>query len=476
MLKTILQMPLRARLKQAQLPSLLRFHSTSSDSVSDEIYFKNYGTVREIALNRPEKLNVLNQNMCDIIVPRLQEYMKSKTAGIILLKGAGNKAFCAGGDVVALASQLRANKEQGISAAIKYFLSEFSLDHFIATYPKPVVAFMDGITMGGGFGLAGHAPFRIATEKTVFAMPETVIGYTPDVGGMFHLSRLDGELGLYLALTAGRLNGYEVYQNRIASHYVVSERLPELEQRLAEIAPIDGDATSSEYFDIVNRLIEDFSSEAPLSYQPSLSKDDRITIDECFKFNSVEDIIAALNKTNTPFAKNTVQKLLELCPTSLKVTLALYRSHKKSDIKCAFETEARVAENMCHRADFVEGVTALLVEKRKPLWSPTQLNEVSIATVSSILTDSPSGAKPEFYTDRTFSSYPHNYNLPSEDAIMQFVIGETNPSETKASREDVLRHFSSLAFKIGLEKRIDEVLSRKTKPDSSNDRLLDWLY
>lgn len=188
------------------------------------LFGSNYG-VRTIELNRPEALNALNGEMVDEITPRLQvcgrlllngikmlssdsamqEWEKSQLANVIVIKGVG-RAFCAGGDVKALALQnQKGSMGQGNSA--KYFENEYRLDHLIATYSKPYVAFLDGITMGGGVGLSVHAPFRIATEQTLFAMPETTIGFFPDVGGSFFLPRLDGLLGTYLALTSERLQG-----------------------------------------------------------------------------------------------------------------------------------------------------------------------------------------------------------------------------------------------------------------------------
>lgn len=165
-----------------------------------------YG-LRTITLNRPNKLNSLDGSMIRKIVPRLQEWDKSQMANVIVIKGEG-RAFCAGGDVAALAKQN--GTESGQKDSTAYFAQEYALDHYVATYTKPYVAFIDGITMGGGVGLSVHAPFRIATERTVFAMPETTIGLFPDVGAGFALSRLDGQLGLYLALTSEQLKGVNV--------------------------------------------------------------------------------------------------------------------------------------------------------------------------------------------------------------------------------------------------------------------------
>lgn len=177
------------------------------DDPDDVLFDKIYG-VRTIELNRPKKLNSLNGSMARKIIPRLREWSQSQLANVIVIKGSG-RAFCAGGDVVALAQQ----NQEGAEAQQKskdYFGLEYKLDHLIATYSKPYVAFLDGITMGGGVGLSVHAPFRIATENTVFAMPETTIGFFPDVGASFFLPRMDGQLGKYLALTSAQLKGADV--------------------------------------------------------------------------------------------------------------------------------------------------------------------------------------------------------------------------------------------------------------------------
>src|SRR5271156_2722990 len=206
----------------------------------DDVLFSTLYGVRIVELNRPKKLNSLNASMARKILPRLREWEKSDMANIILMGGAGTKAFCAGGDVAALAKQNETVEGQQESTA--YFALEYQLDHLIATYSKPYIAIMDGITMGGGVGLSVHAPFRIATERTVFAMPETTIGFFPDVGGSFFLSRLDGGLGPYLALTSDRLTGVQVFYHGIATHYMHSSTLAELTNRLSEIVfrdPLD---------------------------------------------------------------------------------------------------------------------------------------------------------------------------------------------------------------------------------------------
>jgi 3-hydroxyisobutyryl-CoA hydrolase len=210
-------MPLKARIQNSAMAGTRHYTSTTNiedlvreqpgDEADDVVFSSTYG-LRTIELNRPKKLNSLNGSMARKIIGRLKEWEKSELANTIVIQGRG-RAFCAGGDVAALANWNREGKE-GQQKSTDYFALEYKLDHMIAAYKKPYIAYMDGITMGGGVGLSLHAPFRIATENTVFAMPETTIGFFPDVGGSFFLPRMDGEMGTYLALTSEQLKGVDV--------------------------------------------------------------------------------------------------------------------------------------------------------------------------------------------------------------------------------------------------------------------------
>ena len=220
-----------------------RFPAERPDDDPSDVLFSSLYGVRSIELNRPKKLNSLNGSMIRKIMPRLAEWRKSDLANIIMISGAGTKSFCAGGDVQALA--LQNDTPEGQQASKDYFALEYQLDHYIATYEKPYIAVMDGITMGGGVGLSVHAPFRIATEKTVFAMPETDIGFFPDVGATFFLPRLDGSLGTYLAMTSERLVGADVYRAGIATHYLDSSVLAPLQSLLFLTSMISSNAIDS---------------------------------------------------------------------------------------------------------------------------------------------------------------------------------------------------------------------------------------
>ncbi|KAG6197018.1 hypothetical protein E4U10_000432 [Claviceps purpurea] len=273
-----------------------RIKELPDDGVDDVIFASKYG-LRTIILNRPKQLNSLNGSMIRKIVPRMIEWEKSDMANIVLLKGAGDRALCAGGDVAALA-KLNQEGPNGWKKSADFFALEYKLMHYIATYKKPYVALMDGVTMGGGVGLSMHAPFRIATEKTVFAMPETTIGFFPDVGASFFLPRLNGAMGTYLALTSDRLIGPNVFYSGIATHYLHSTSLPDLEARLAELSFRDDDEMPRKLA-VINNTLEEFCTGLPYDQPFQLRGAIRKTIDRCFSKNNVADIVAALKEEAT---------------------------------------------------------------------------------------------------------------------------------------------------------------------------------
>ncbi|KAA8915864.1 hypothetical protein TRICI_001989 [Trichomonascus ciferrii] len=471
-------MPLRAKIS----PSFLQRYFTGAEA-APEVKFHSLKASRTVTLNRPNKLNSLNLNMVEEILPRLQEWEKSDAAKLVVLKGEGEKSLCAGGDVAALASGIANEGEAGSKKATHYFEREYILDQYIATYPKPFVALQDGITMGGGVGLSVHAPFRIATEKTMFAMPETNIGFFPDVGGTFFLSRLDGELGVYLGLTSERLKGFDALYAGVATHYVPSNRLPDLEARLAELTHPRGVDSSSEVdlYTVINNVIEEFCEPFPQDYAFSLSGEKRKVIDTCFAHDSVEEILTALSNHPSEFAQKTKETISKRSPTSVKVALAAIRRAKQNDFTANITGEYHLAEHFMYHPDFVEGVSALLLTKpsREPKWTPAQLADVKDADVASFFSKKPgtNAGDIKFLTKKTFKEYPHNFGLPSEQEIKDYVLGNNSTREFKATRQEVLDHFADLyKGKLGLEYKVNEVLSRKTTPDSSDPSLLDWVY
>ncbi|KAK9717293.1 3-hydroxyisobutyryl-CoA hydrolase [Basidiobolus ranarum] len=307
-----------------------RAYSTISPKQNEVIHQKLYGG-RTFVLNRPKVLNSLNLPMIRQIYPQLQAWEQSDLCKVILMKSNSPKAYCAGGDVVEVVKGAANNDPN----SLRFFEEEYRLNYTLSTLKTPFVALINGITMGGGVGLSVHAPFRIATENTLFAMPETKIGFFPDVGGSFFLPRLDGETGTYLALTGDRLKGEDTLYAGIATHYVPAARLEALEERLCEL-----DTSDSE---VINLAIEDFVSE-PTGQEYSLAKH-RNTIDTCFRHDTIEEIFESLEKDDSEFSKKTLATLKEMSPTSLKVTLRALRSARKMNIANCFKMEYHLVQS-----------------------------------------------------------------------------------------------------------------------------------
>lgn len=387
----------------------------------------------------------------------LQEWEKSELANVIMVSGAGPKALCAGGDVAALALDNEKGPE-GQQSSIDFFGLEFRLDHVISGYSKPYISVMDGVTMGGGVGLSVHAPFRIATERTLFAMPETTIGYFPDVGGSFFLSRLDGEVGTYLALTSERLKGVQALYAGIATHYIDSSVLGNLTQRLSELTFKDY-ASVEERLDLVNKTIAEFSTGLP-SEGIQLSGGLRTAIDRCFKHNTVEEIFSALeNETEQKeWAQKTLESLTSRSPTSLKVALRAQRLGKGWTVDETFQREHQIASHFMRHPDFVNGVRARLMSKppTQAEWQPRTLAEVTDDYVDSFFTLPES--RMDLLGDAKFFQYPHaKYALPSEADIERVVRGSPN-----SSQDTIAGFVSQWGQKEGVREKVAEVLARRT--------------
>ncbi|KAF4553817.1 Enoyl-CoA hydratase/isomerase-like protein 7 [Elsinoe fawcettii] len=470
-------MPLRAKITNPEMTGRRTYADKGAlidslpDDPKDDVVFNSKYGVRTIQLNRPDKLNSLNGSMARKIIPRLQEWQKSDMANVIVIKGAG-RAFCAGGDVAVLAQDC-AKGEEGQQASRDYFALEYKLDHLIATYPKPYVAFIDGITMGGGVGLSVHAPFRIATEKTVFAMPETTIGFFPDVGASFFLPRMDGELGTYLALTSERLKGPEVFFSGIATHYIDSSSLPDLEARLAELQFKDY-ADTEERLMIINSTIEEFTTGLPHDTPLHINSDIRRAIDYVFHpENNVQDILNALEETKSrsgipdfirEWATKTLATIRERSPISVGVTLRQLREGQKWNIFQTFQHEYHIASRFMSHPDFVTGVTARLIakEKGRPNWAPNQLEDVTKKDVDEFFAKEPAGLQ-VLNKDQNaqFRDYPHAWiGLPREKAIEDIV-----KKAPVKSKKEVVEHFlAQQEGKLGVREKVEEVLARKTQP------------
>lgn len=332
------------------------------------------GQCGRLTLNRPSALHALNLEMVTLLTQALVAWRDDPTITTILLDHSGPRGFCAGGDIAMLAAS---GAKDGVEARA-FFYGEYRLNHLIFEYPKPVVAIMDGITMGGGVGLAIHAPFRIATERTVFAMPETGIGLFPDVGGGWFLPRLEGQIGVWLALTGARLKGGDAMRAGVATHFVPSELLGALK------AQVSGAASTHDPRAALR------SGLAALDEDPGpvkeLSKSVIAQINACFCFDKVEAIIAALEQQATPWALAQIVALSAKSPQTLKVALRQIRlGSKAKSFADDMVMEYAIATRIVALYDFQEGVRAVIIDKdNAPKWQPQTLVGMTDALLDSI--------------------------------------------------------------------------------------------
>ncbi|KAI1864198.1 hypothetical protein JX265_008569 [Neoarthrinium moseri] len=435
----------------------------AGDEPEDVLFNSSYG-LRTIELNRPKKLNSLNASMIRKIAPRLVEWEKSDLANVVVMKGAGDRALCAGGDVKAL-SDLNKTGEEGSKESTDYFALEYKLDHYIATYRKPYIAFMDGITMGGGVGLSIHAPFRIATERTVFAMPETTIGFFPDVGASFFLPRMPGAVGTYLALTSERLTGANVFYSGVATHYLHSTSLPKLESRLAELRFRDFDDMKKR-LEIIEMTIEEYATGLPpLDREPILIAGElRNAIDRCFNQPTVNGIIEALqNETGATkeWADKTLATLQKRSPTAVHVAHKQMQVAREWSIMETFRKEHQIAAHFMRHPDFVEGVDKQLSKERQtPQWKPASLQDIQPGdNVADPFFEAGADAQPlKLLVDRNYHAYPHSYvGVPSELDVRDAVLKATR------SRKQIVEDFvQKKKGRQGIKTIVEEVLARKT--------------
>ncbi len=356
------------------VPTLLDTNGGEQD-LTEDILIQTTGRAGRIRLDRPKAIHALNTGMCRAISAALDEWRGDTAIEAVLIDHAEGRGFCAGGDIRMLA-------ESGASdgaEAREFFREEYRMNHRLFTYAKPVVSFMDGITMGGGVGISLPARYRVATENTKFAMPETGIGLFPDVGGGWYLSRLPGRMGQYIALTGHRLDGAECLALGLATHYLHADRLEEAKARIAE-SPGD-----------IEAILDDCASPAP---------DARIVahgnaIDRLFASDRLEEVFAALETEaeGDEWVRQQLETLRTKSPQAMKVSLKLLLDGSTMP---TFEDEMRqefaVASRVVQRHDFLEGVRAVIVDKdNAPRWNPDTPEGVTAHRIDTIFAPLPDG-------------------------------------------------------------------------------------
>ncbi|MEH6633171.1 MAG: enoyl-CoA hydratase/isomerase family protein [Halopseudomonas aestusnigri] len=339
--------------------------------MTEELIVRQEGAAGRITLNRPKALNALSLDMVHGMLAALEAWQKDEAIRLVIIDGAGERGLCAGGDIRALYKSCQ--EQDGV--AQQFWADEYKLNALIANYPKPYVAIMDGIVMGGGVGVSAHGSNRIVTERTMIAMPETAIGLFPDVGGTWLLANAPGEIGTYLGLSGHRVGAQDAIYAGLADIEVTSDRLSSLVNALST-ADYGGNAHSD-----VDAILRGFS----ISTGPASLATQRSEIDNVFAHDQVEDIVVAASNLGTEWSEKLVKALSKHSPHSMKITLAaIKKAASLSGIEDDLDMEYRLALRMFARPDFSEGVRAAVIDKTgDPKWSPSTLEEVSDDMVTS---------------------------------------------------------------------------------------------
>jgi len=347
----------------------------TTEMMSGEILFSVKNGLGIIQLNRPAALNALNHAMCVPLEQHLRAWAKDTAVKAVLIKGTGEKAFCAGGDIRRLAD----TGPEGRDYRRNFWGDEYRANTVIAEYPKPFIALIDGIFMGGGVGLSVHGSHRVISEQALFAMPETGIGLFPDVGGTYFLPRLPGELGMYLGLTGARLKSADILGTGIATDCVNRADHAALEAALIEASLPDAAAVSA----VIVRFAADLGP-APIKAQLP-------AIDRLFAGNSVAAIMQAL-EADAPWGQEQAKIIRTKSPTSVKLTFAQLRRGRKLSFRDCMILEWRMCNHVAGGHDFYEGVRAVIIDKdHAPRWQPATLEAVDDAYIEGYFAPLPDG-------------------------------------------------------------------------------------
>jgi enoyl-CoA hydratase/carnithine racemase len=336
-------------------------------TAGQDILFERRGAAGLITLNRPQALNAVTHAMVHALAAQLNAWAEDPAVTRVVIRGAGERAFSAGGDIRALYELGRAGRQ---AEALRFWRDEYTLNAFIKHYPKPYVALIDGIVMGGGVGVSIHGSHRVAGEKFEFAMPEVGIGFFPDVGATWLLPRMPGETGTFAALTGERLRTADAVATGVATHHVASARFPELLDALCGTVSVDA---------LLGAFAEG-PGESTLIHRSA-------TINRLFVGNRVEEILGRLEReaergAEASWASEVVKTIRTKSPTSLKIALAQMRRGKSWSFKECMQAEFRIVSRLVHGHDFYEGIRAVIIDKdNRPRWRPASLEAVNAAEV-----------------------------------------------------------------------------------------------
>jgi enoyl-CoA hydratase len=340
--------------------------------MSDQVNIHRHEKAGHISLNRPKAIHALTLEMCQAMNNALAEWIDDEGVQAIIIDHAEGRGFCAGGDIAMLRnSALNDGGREGRA----FFHEEYRLNHALFTYPKPIVTFMDGITMGGGVGISQPAKYRVATENTRFAMPESGIGLFPDVGGGWYLSRIGGRIGQFLALTGARLDGSECLWAGLATHYLPADKLAEAKARIA-LHP-----------DRIGGILGELSITPP----PARIAANADKIARHFASDDYEEILASLERDDSDWAATERDTLGTKSPQTCKVALRqLATGAGLDDFADNMAMEYRIASRVLLRPDFAEGVRAVIVDKTNdPKWNPASPQEVDAELLDAIFAPLP---------------------------------------------------------------------------------------
>lgn len=351
--------------------------------IKEDIQTANGKKIAHLSVNRPSRLNVLSLAVIKELRSNLETIALDDDYAAILLDGAGDKAFCAGGDVTEIVSFVQSAQHGELNPASEYFINEYTVDYTIHTFPKPVIVWGDGIVMGGGMGLMQGGSHRIVTEKSMLAMPEITIGLFPDVGGTWFLNKMPDKSGIFAGLTGLRMNAADAILCNLADHALLSSTKSDL---LSGLAKLSLNQDSKENNNLITDLLEDLSGEHP-----------KLQVSEIeAHFELIENIIQLDNhidsyhrileeQSHSKWMQNAVTPMVKGSPTSFAVIFEQLDPRHNLSLKDVFMKELDMAVNMTAHSDFAEGVRALLVDKdNNPTWTPIDLSEVEQSVVDGI--------------------------------------------------------------------------------------------